>query len=106
MGVGIIISSLTTKYRDLSILVGFAIQLWMYVTPVVYPLSQAGTGKLRTILLLNPVTAPTEVYRYAILGEGELIPVAIMWSVAFTTVVALIGIVIFNKVEKTFMDTV
>jgi lipopolysaccharide transport system permease protein len=106
MGVGIIISSLTTKYRDLSILVGFAVQLWMYVTPVVYPLSQAGNSWLRTVLLINPVTAPTEVCRYALLGQGEILPLALTWSVAFTIVVAILGIMIFNKVEKTFMDTV
>jgi lipopolysaccharide transport system permease protein len=106
MGVGIIVSSLTTKYRDLSILVGFAIQLWMYVTPVVYPLSQAGDGGLRMILLVNPVTAPTEVFRYAVLGSGEIIPWALIWSTGFTVVVAVVGIMIFNKVEKTFMDTV
>ena len=106
MGVGIIISSLTTKYRDLSILVSFAVQLWMYITPVVYPLAQAGDGKLRTILLINPVTAPAEVYRYALLGQGEIVPIALVWSVIFTVIVAIFGIMIFNKVEKTFMDTV
>lgn len=106
MGVGIIISSLTTKYRDLSILVGFAVQLWMYITPVVYPLSQAGTGGLRTILLVNPVTAPVEVFRYALLGQGEIVPIALIGSVVFTVVVAVLGIMLFNKVEKTFMDTV
>ena len=106
MGVGIIVSSLTTKYRDLSILVGFAVQLWMYITPVVYPLSQAGNGGLRTLLLVNPVSAPIEVFRYALLGQGEILPVALIWSMLFTMVVAILGIVIFNKVEKTFMDTV
>lgn len=106
MGVGIIISSMTTKYRDLSILVGFAIQLWMYITPVVYPLSQAGNGGLRTVLLINPVTAPTEVFRYAVLGQGEIVPIALVWSGVFTIVVLTLGIMVFNKVEKTFMDTV
>lgn len=106
MGVGIIISSLTTKYRDLSILVGFAVQLWMYITPVVYPLSQAGSNGLRVILLINPVTAPVEVFRYALLGQGKIVPAALVWSVLFTIVVAISGIMVFNKVEKTFMDTV
>lgn len=106
MGVGIIISSLTTKYRDLSILVSFAVQLWMYITPVVYPLSQAGSKGLRMVLLLNPVTAPTEVFRYAFLGQGEIVPFALAWSVIFTVVVAAFGVLVFNKVEKTFMDTV
>lgn len=106
MGVGIVVSSLTTKYRDLSILVGFAVQLWMYITPVVYPLSQAGNGGLRMVLLINPVTAPAELYRYALLGQGEIVPIALIWSVVFTVIVAVFGIMIFNKVEKTFMDTV
>lgn len=106
MGVGIIVSSLTTKYRDLSILVGFAVSLWMYITPVVYPISQTGTGIMRKLLLINPVTAPVEVYRYALLGKGEIIPSSIIWSAIFTVAVAVIGIMIFNKVEKTFMDTV
>lgn len=106
MGVGIIISSLTTKYRDLSILVTFAIQLWMYITPVVYPLSQAGGGWIRKVLLINPVTAPVELFRYAVLGSGEIMPFALLWSWVFTLAVTVFGIMIFNKVEKTFMDTV
>lgn len=106
MGVGIIISSMTTKYRDLSILVSFAIQLWMYITPVVYPLSEAGEGWIRTVLLVNPVTAPVEMFRYAVLGSGEIMIGAMIWSWAFTLVVTISGIMIFNKVEKTFMDTV
>ena len=106
LGFGIIISSLTTKYRDLSILVGFGVSLWMYITPVVYPLSQAKEGLYRTLLLCNPVTAPVEVFRYAVLGQGTIVPWALTWSWIFTIVVALFGIMIFNKVEKTFMDTV
>lgn len=106
MGFGIIISSMTTKYRDLSILVSFGVQLWMYITPVVYPLSQAGNGIGMTLLLVNPVTAPVEVFRYALLGQGTIVPWALAWSWLFTIIVALFGIMIFNKVEKTFMDTV
>lgn len=106
MGLGIIISSITTKYRDLSILVGFGISLWMYITPVVYPLSQAGEGIYKTLLLWNPVTAPVEVFRYAILGQGIIIPWSLIWSSLFTIFIALFGVMIFNKVEKTFMDTV
>jgi len=106
LGVGIIISSLTTKYRDLSILVGFGVSLWMYITPVVYPLSQAKSDAFRRVLLLNPVTAPVEVYRYAVLGQGAIIPWALIWSAGFTLAVAFFGIMIFNRVEKTFMDTV
>lgn len=106
LGVGIIISSMTTKYRDLSILVGFGVQLWMYITPVVYPLSQAGSGIFKTLLLINPVTAPVEVFRYALLGQGTLVPLALLWSWGFTLLVTFFGIMVFNHVEKTFMDTV
>lgn len=106
MGVGVIISSLTTKYRDLAILVGFAVQLWMYVTPIVYPLSQAKNSWLRMVLLINPITAPAEIYRFALLGRGEYVFLSLIWSVVFTIIVMFGGIIIFNKVEKTFMDTV
>lgn len=106
LGFGIIISSLTTKYRDLSILVTFGVQLWMYATPIVYPLSQLGDGIMKTILMINPVTAPVEVFRYAVLGQGTISVPSLIFSAAFTVVVALAGIMIFNHVEKTFMDTV
>jgi lipopolysaccharide transport system permease protein len=106
LGFGIIISSMTTKYRDLSILVGFGVQLWMYVTPIVYPMSQLGDGIVKTVLMLNPVTAPVEVIRYAILGKGTIMPGYLALSAAITALVLVLGIVIFNKVEKTFMDTV
>lgn len=106
LGVGIIISSLTTKYRDLAILVTFGVQLWMYGTPIVYPLSQLQDGLLKTIILINPTTAPVEVFRYAILGQGTIIPHYYLMSVVLTLIVTIIGVVIFNKVEKTFMDTV
>ncbi|MBR3819603.1 MAG: ABC transporter permease [Clostridia bacterium] len=106
MGLGIIISSLTTKYRDLSVLVGFGVQLWMYITPIVYPLSQSGDSWYKYILLINPVTAPVELFRYALLGQGTVQLPYIIFSVVFTMVVTILGIMIFNKVEKTFMDTV
>lgn len=106
LGFGIIISSLTTKYRDLSLLVTFGVQLWMYATPVVYPLSQLGEGTLKTIIMINPVTMPVEVFRYAVLGVGTIDPLFIGISIAVTIVVLLFGISIFNRVEKTFMDTV
>jgi lipopolysaccharide transport system permease protein len=106
MGLGIVISSLTTKYRDLSVLVGFAVQLWMYATPVVYPLSELPEGSLRTLLLWNPVTMPMEVLRRAVLGTGTVEPGYLAYSWAFAAAVMLAGIMIFNKVERTFMDTV
>lgn len=106
LGFGIIISSLTTKYRDLAILVTFGVQLWMYATPVIYPLSQLGDGLLKKVIMINPVTAPMEVFRYAILGQGTIVPEYYMVSVIVSIVVAVFGVMIFNKVEKTFMDTV
>ena len=106
MGFGIIISSLTTKYRDLSILVGFGVQLWMYATPIVYPLSEIGSGWMRTVILINPVTMPIEVFRYAVLGQGTIEPMYLALSWLITIGVTIGGILVFNRVEKTFMDTV
>ena len=106
MGIGIIISSMTTKYRDLTVLVGFAVELLMYATPVVYPLSQLKEGWMRTVVMINPVTMPIELYRYALLGVGTLNWLYYAVSVAFTLVVLVFGIMVFNKVERTFMDTV
>ena len=105
LGFGIIISSLTTKYRDLAVLVTFGVQLWMYATPVVYPASQIG-GKLKTLMMLNPVSPIVESFRYAFLGSGS-IPWNFLGISAITTLVVLfIGVVLFSRVEKTFMDTV
>lgn len=106
LGTGIIISSLTTKYRDLAVLVTFGIQLWHYATPIIYPLSEIEPGLLKTMIMINPVTAPVELFRYAILGEGTIVPMYYIISLVLTVLVAVIGIIIFNKVEKTFMDTV
>ncbi len=106
LGCGIIISSLTTKYRDLAILVTFGVQLWMYITPIVYPISQLGDGLMKTILMINPATAPVELFRYAVLGQGEIMPGYLTLSGFVSVTVLVIGIIIFNKVEKTFMDTV
>lgn len=106
LGCGIIISSLTTKYRDLSILVTFGVQLWMYATPIVYPMSELGDGLMKTILMVNPVTAPVELFRYALLGVGTVDWGFYGLSWVLTIAVTLLGIMIFNKVEKTFMDTV
>lgn len=105
LGFGIIISSLTTKYRDLSILVTFGVQLWMYATPVVYPISQIPSG-WRNIMLLNPVAPIIETFRYAFLGSGEIPWFYLGISAVTTIVILLIGVVLFNKVQKTFMDTI
>lgn len=106
MGFGLIISSMTTKYRDLTVLVTFGVSLWMYATPVVYPLSQLGDGLLSKILMVNPVTTPIEMFRYALLGQGTIEPLYLIISWIFTIVVMIFGIMIFNKVERNFMDTV
>ena len=106
MGTGLIISSLTTKYRDLTMLVSFGVSLLMYATPVVYPLSQLGDGWMKQILMINPVTMPMELFKNGILGKGEVVPIYMIISVVFTVVVAVFGIMVFNKVERNFMDTV
>lgn len=106
MGLGIIISSMTTKYRDLTVLVGFAVQLLMYATPVVYPLSQLKEGWMKTVVMINPITMPIEMYRYALLGVGTINWLYYAISIVFTFLVALFGIMIFNKIERNFMDTV
>ena len=106
LGCGIIISSLTTKYRDLSILVSFGVQLWMYATPIVYPMSALEDGWMKTILLINPVTAPVELFRYAVLGQGTIMTGSLVLSGVLSVAILLLGVMVFNKVEKTFMDTV
>lgn len=105
LGFGIIISSLTTKYRDLAVLVGFGVQLWMYATPVVYPASQI-SGNLKTLMMLNPVSPIVESFRYAFLGSGSIPWNYLGISVVTTLVVLFGGVVLFSRVEKTFMDTV
>lgn len=105
LGFGIIVSSLTTKYRDLSFLVGFGVQLLMYATPVIYPLS-AAPEKYRWIILANPMTSIIDTFRFAYLGAGTFNLGNLIYSTVFMLIVMAIGIVIFNRVEKTFMDTV
>ena len=106
MGFGIIISSMTTKYRDLTVLVDFGVQAWMYLTPIVYPLSTVAEGWMRNVLMINPVTSAVEMMRYAILGKGTIDWGFYGLSWGITLLVALLGIMIFNKVERNFMDTV
>ena len=105
MGIGLIVSSITTKYRDLNILVNFGISLLMYLTPVVYPISEAPLG-LGTMLLLNPVAPIVETYRYAFLGCGAFHWVYWLLSLGVTALFVLIGLLIFHKVEKDYIDTV
>lgn len=105
LGFGIIISSLTTKYRDLVHLVTFGVTLWMYATPIIYPLSEI-PEKYRLFVLANPMTPVVETFRTALLGTGQINYLQLLYSFCFTIVLLAVGIIIFNKVEKTFMDTV
>lgn len=106
LGMGIIVSSLTTKYRDLQQLVAFGVQLLMYGTPVIYPLSSIINGTWRWLILANPMTPVVEIFRLAFLGTSTISPVYLLYSIGFVVFVLLIGVLIFNRVENTFMDTV
>ncbi|MBN2894185.1 MAG: ABC transporter permease [Bacteroidales bacterium] len=105
LGFGIIISSLTTKYRDLTNLVGFGVSLWMYASPIIYPLSEI-PEKYKLIILANPVTPIIEAFRYALLGTGDFNFMYLLYSFGFMIVLLAVGVVLFNKVEQSFMDTV
>ena len=105
LGVGIIVSSLTTKYRDLSIMVSFCISLWMYLTPVVYPVTMA-KGLLGKLIMANPMSPVIQNFKYALLGSGTFELNFWLVSLAFTVLIDFFGIMLFNKVEKTFMDTI
>lgn len=106
LGFGILVSSLTTKYRDLTILFTFIVQLWMYATPIVYPISMLTNETLRTIIMLNPMTAVVEAFKYATLGQGYFSWGALGYSFVFMCVLLLWGTIVFNKVQRSFMDTV
>ncbi len=105
LGFGIIVSSLTTRYRDLRQLVNFGVQLLMYATPVIYPLSSI-PDKYKIFIMANPMTPIIETFRYAYLGAGSINSLHLLYSVGVTLVIVMIGLVIFNRVERTFMDTV
>lgn len=107
LGVGIIVSALTTKYRDLAIAVSFGVQLWMYISPVVYPLSSLEESpRLQALMRLNPMTAPIEVFRMATLGTGTVEVGNLVYSLIVTAAALVLGVVLFSRIEKTFMDTV
>ena len=106
LGFGIIISSLTTKYRDLTQLISFGVQLWMYATPIIYPLSEIKSPKYRMLILANPVSSIVETFRYMFLGVGAFHWQNLLYSAGFCVVVIAVGIILFNRVEKNFMDTV
>ncbi len=105
LGFGIIVSSLTTKYRDLTILFTFFVSLWMYATPVIYPLSTMSENR-QWIMALNPVTGIMEAFKYGALGVGTFDWGMLAYSFGFMVVLLAVGIVVFNKVQRSFMDTV
>lgn len=105
LGIGIIITSLTTKYRDLTFLVSFGVQLWMYATPVIYPISNISPDK-QYLLWLNPLSSFFELFKLGFLGKGTLNYFWLTYSIIFTLVVTLWGIIVFNKVEKRFIDSI
>lgn len=106
LGLGIIISSLTTKYRDFTVLIGFAVQLGMYATPVVYPMSFLENKNYAFLIEWNPLSAIVEGFRYALFNVGTFQIASLLYSFIFMIIVLVIGAVYFSKVEKTFMDTV
>jgi len=106
LGLGIIISSLTTKYRDFAVLMGFAVQLLMYATPVAYPLSFIKGKSYEWLIRTNPLTPIVEGFRYAIFGKGSFDILHLMYSGIFILATLLFGAIIFNRVERSFMDTV
>lgn len=105
LGFGMIVSSLTTKYRDLSILFTFVIQLWMYATPVIYPLSTMSQKK-QWIMALNPVTSIVETFKFGTLGIGTFNWWHLVYSSLFMIMLLGVGIIVFNRVQRSFMDTV
>ena len=106
LGFGILFSSMTTKYRDLQLLLGFFVSLWMYATPVIYPLSTIKNETLRLVMQLNPLTGIVEFFKYGMLGVGNHEWWMLGYSFAFMVVLLGVGIIVFNKVQKSFMDTV
>lgn len=105
LGFGLVISAMTTKYRDLAFLIAFGVQLAMYATPVIYPLSQV-KGAMLMVVLANPMTSIIESFKFAFLGAGGIVPAHLLYSTVFTVAVLFLGILVFNRVEKSFVDTV
>ena len=106
VGFGMIFSSMTTKYRDLQIMLAKIISLWVYITPVIYPLSMVSNEKLNLAMSLNPVTPVMEAIKYSLLGQGQFSWLWLGYSALFTLRLLIIGLRLFNKVQKSFMDTV
>lgn len=106
LGFGILFSSLTTKYRDLQLLLTYFVSLWMYATPIIYPLSTITNEKLHFLMSLNPLTGIVEAFKYGFLGAGEFSWGLLAYSFTFMIALLTIGIVVFNRIQRTFMDTV
>lgn len=106
IGFGMIFSSMTTKYRDLQIMLTKIISLWVYITPVIYPMSMVTNEKLHLAMSLNPVTPVMEAIKYALLGQGQFSWLWLGYSTVFTVILLMFGLMMFNKVQKSFMDTV
>ncbi len=106
LGFGIILSSVTTKYKDFTFLVGFGVQLLMYATPIIYPLSIIKNASIKMLVSLNPMTGLIEAIKFGLTGRGVFDMGLLLYSFAFTIVILFLGIIVFNKVEKSFIDTV
>ncbi len=106
LGLGLIVSSLTTKYRDLTNFFGVFVSLWMYATPIVYPLSYVTNPTLHKIMLFNPMTAVIETFKYGAYGAGEFSWTSLGYSAGIIAVLLLIGIAMFNRKQKFFIDTI
>ena len=105
-GFGMVISSMTTKYRDLQLVFSHFVSLWMYVTPVIYPLSMVTNPKLHLLMSLNPVTPIVEAVKFGLLGTGDFSWLWLGYSFVFMAILLAFGIIVFNKTQKSFMDTV
>ena len=106
LGFGILFSSMTTKYRDLRMMLSFMVQLWMYATPVIYPMGMIKGDHLRFVMQLNPLTGIFEAFKYGLLGAGTFSWGMLAYSACFTVVLVMLGVVVFNRVQKSFIDTV
>ena len=106
LGFGIVFSSFTTKYRDLTFLLSFIVQLWMYATPVIYPISTIANAKIKLMMQINPLTGILEAFKYGVLGAGTFSWGALAYSAGVICVLLAVGIVIFNNVQRSFIDTV
>jgi len=108
LGFGLIISSMTTKYRDLRFVISFGVQLWMYITPVIYPLSILKENYPRYVwaIVINPLTSIIETFKIAFLGQGTFEWIYLIYSLVFTFAVVLLGMLTFNKVQRSFMDVI